>query len=121
VAAYGGGVYYLSSLSRLTVPGRIPDYILHAAEYAGLTLLILRALNGGFARRIPGPLHLAGIGLAVLYAISDELHQLHVLRRTASLKDVLSDTLGAFLAVGLAELIQRAGRRRLARRSAGEA
>ncbi|TFH60927.1 MAG: hypothetical protein E4G90_09795, partial [Gemmatimonadales bacterium] len=71
VAAYGGAVYYLSSLSRVTVAGQIPDYLLHPAEYAGLTILIIRALNGGWNRRIPGTLHLWGVGLAVLYAVSD--------------------------------------------------
>ncbi len=115
MAVYGGAVYYISSLSRVTVAGLIPDYILHPAEYAGLTLLIIRALNGGLRRRIPGSVHLWGVGLAVLYAISDEVHQLHVPRRTASLKDVLSDTLGAVLAIGLAVAIQRvAGLRRRA-------
>jgi glutaredoxin len=52
------------------------------------------------------------VGLAVLFAVSDEIHQLHVPRRTASLKDVLSDALGAALAVGLAEFLQRSFRRR---------
>lgn len=112
MAAYGGAVYYLSSLSRVALAGRIPDYLLHPAEYAGLTILIIRALNGGLIRRIPGTLHLWGVSLAVLYAVSDELHQFHVPRRTASLKDILSDTLGAVLAVGLAEAIQRVASRR---------
>lgn len=105
--AYGGGVYYFSSLSRVRVSGLIPDYVSHPLEYAGLTLLILRALNGGLRRPIPGPVHFWGVGMAVAYAISDEIHQLQVPRRTASLKDVLSDALGALLAVGIAELIQR--------------
>ncbi len=119
MAAYGGAVYYLSSLSRITAAGRIPDYVLHAAEYAGLTILIIRALNGGWVRRIPSALSLWGVGLAVLYAVFDELHQLHVPRRTASLKDVFSDALGAVFAVGLAEAIQRVASRR--RRAAPEA
>jgi hypothetical protein len=101
-------VYYLSSLSYVAVAGRLPDYLTHPVEYAGLTLLILRALNGGLVRTIPWRLHFWGVAIAVLYAISDEIHQLHVPRRTASLKDVLSDTLGAVLAVGIAEAVQRA-------------
>jgi VanZ family protein len=115
VAAYGGAVFYLSSLSRTPVPARIPDTLLHAVEYAGLTLLILRALNGGLLRRIPARVHLLGVGLAVLYGISDEMHQLFVARRTASLKDVLSDMMGAVLAAGAAEVLQRfVSRRRTA-------
>ena len=112
VAAYGGAVFYLSSLSQTPVPARIPDTVLHAVEYAGLTLLILRALNGGLLRRFPARVHLLGMGLAVLYGVSDEAHQLFVARRTASLKDVLSDMLGAVLAVGAAEVLQRVVSRR---------
>jgi hypothetical protein len=97
------------------VAGLIPDYLSHPLEYAGLTLLILRALNGGLRRPIPVGVHFLGLGIAVVYAVSDELHQLLVRRRTASLKDVLSDALGAVLAVGIAELIQR----KAARRSTG--
>jgi glutaredoxin len=105
-------VYYLSSLSQVAVAGRLPDYLTHPVEYAGLTLLILRAMNEGLSRRIPWRVHFVGVGIAVLYAISDEIHQLHVPRRSASLKDVLSDTLGAVLAVGIAEAVQRTHFRR---------
>lgn len=107
VLVYGGVVFYLSSLPQATVASTVPDYLIHAAEYLGLTILILRALNEGLVRPIPGTLHLAAVGLAVLYAVSDEIHQLSVPQRTASLKDVLSDTMGAVLAIGAAEIIQR--------------
>jgi len=112
VILYGGLVYYFSSLPQVAVAGKFPDYFLHPIEYAGFTLLILRALNGGFRAPFPGRTQLGAIVLAFLYAISDELHQLHVPNRTASLKDVLSDTLGALLAVGAAEILQRATSRR---------
>ena len=107
VVAYGAGVYYLSSQSVPPVAGRLPDYIAHPLEYLGLTLLVVRALNGGFLAPISQLTQFTAIALTVIYAISDEIHQLHVPRRTASLKDVLSDTLGAVLAVGVAEAIQR--------------
>ena len=112
VVAYGGAVYYVSSLSRVGMAGAVPDYLSHPLEYAGFTVLIIRALNGGLLRPIPGTLHCRAVALALLYAISDEIHQLHVPRRNASLKDVLSDTLGAVLAVGLVEVIQRTRARR---------
>ena len=107
MVAYGAGVYYLSSQSVPPVAGRLPDYIAHPLEYLGLTLLVVRALNGGFLAPISQLTQFTAIALTVIYAISDEIHQLHVPRRTASLKDVLSDTLGAVLAVGVAEAIQR--------------
>jgi VanZ family protein/glutaredoxin len=107
VVAYGAGVYYLSSLSVQPVATRLPDYVAHPLEYLGLTFLVVRALNGGFLSPISSLTQFTAITLTVIYAISDEIHQLHVPRRTASLKDVLSDTLGAVLAVGVAEVFQR--------------
>jgi len=107
VVVYAGLVYYLSSLSQVPGAGRLPDYLSHPAEYLFFTLLLLRALHGGRKQPVATSTNLAAIGLSVLYAISDEFHQLHVPRRTASVKDVLSDTLGAVLAVGLAEIGRR--------------
>jgi len=113
VVAYGGLVFYLSSLSVPPVAGRLPDYIVHPLEYLGLTFLVVRAINGGLVAPISAATHLSAIAFTVAYAVSDEIHQLHVPRRTASLKDVLSDTLGAVLAVGAAEMFQRVYGRRL--------
>ena len=42
---------------------------------------------------------LIAIGLAIAYGIVDELHQSHVPGRVCSISDVLSDTVGAVLAV----------------------
>src|SRR5713101_42060 len=107
VVAYGALVFYLSSLSHVRMAKAIPDYLEHAIEYLGLTVLTIRALNEGLVLPIRGVLHFSALGLGMLYALSDEIHQIWVPRRTASLKDFLSDTLGGVLAVGLAELIQR--------------
>ena len=107
VIAYGALVFYLSSLSGATDLSLGPDYLSHTTEYVGLTLLIIRALNEDLLRPIPRSVHLSALGLSVLYAISDEIHQIWIPKRTASLKDVLSDTLGGVLAIGLAEVIQR--------------
>jgi len=107
VVAYGALVFYLSSLSGVADLSLGPDYLSHTAEYVGLTLLIIRALNEDLLRPIPPGVHLSALGLSVLYAISDEIHQIWIPRRTASLKDVLSDALGGVLAIGLAEVIQR--------------
>ena len=113
VLAYGTLVFYLSSLPVVPVAGRLPDYLTHPAEYLVLTLLVVRALHGGGVTPIRRGTCLGAIALTVAYAISDEIHQLHVPRRTASLKDVLSDTLGAVLALGVAEVFQRIRSRRL--------
>lgn len=112
VMAYAGVVYYLSSQSTTPVPGGIPDWILHPIEYLGFCVLLIRALNGGLRRSVPARRYLLAVLLAVGYAITDEIHQQHVPRRDASVKDVLSDTLGSVLAVGVAESAHRVVRRR---------
>jgi VanZ family protein/glutaredoxin len=104
VVAYGVLVFYLSSLPQAAAGALVPDYIGHAVEYLGLTLLITRALNQGLSRPLTPAVRFAAVGLAVLYAVSD---QLSVPRRTASVKDVLADAFGAVLAVGIAEAVIR--------------
>ena len=76
VVAYGALVFYLSSLSGVADLSLGPDYLSHTAEYVGLTLLIIRALNEDLVRPIPRGVHLSALGLSVLYAISDEIHQI---------------------------------------------
>ena len=120
MAAYGGMVFYLSSLPQPGMAGRLPDYFSHPIEYLGLTVLLIRALNGGFHRPVGGGIYLAAVSLAVAYAVSDEIHQSMVPHRRASVKDVLSDTLGAVAAMGVAELIQRSRRRPVERRRPAE-
>jgi VanZ family protein len=41
----------------------------------------------------------------ILYAISDEVHQLFVLGRGAQVVDVLIDSLGAFVGIGMYRVI----------------
>ncbi|MBI5775540.1 MAG: VanZ family protein [Verrucomicrobia bacterium] len=74
----------------------------HVTEYAVLALLLWRA------RRKPVPKDLRpwnwreaawAVGLAALYAVSDELHQWLVVTRTASAWDVALDTSGALLGI----------------------
>jgi VanZ family protein len=72
----------------------------HAGEYAFLGLLLQRAT------RQPA----LAVGLGVLYAISDEVHQHFVEGRVASLLDVGIDAVG--IAIGVA--IWQQARRRLA-------
>jgi VanZ family protein len=69
----------------------------HAGEYAVLAILLRRALSAP-----------AAFGLAVAYAISDEVHQSFVRGREGHPRDVAIDALGA--AIGL--LAWRVWRRR---------
>jgi len=74
----------------------------HLTEYAILAMLLWRALQKP-VRNDPRPWSwkTAGITLLIvmLYAASDEIHQLFVPTRTAHVTDVMIDTLGG--AIGL--------------------
>lgn len=76
------------------------DYVLrktcHVTEYAILTLLALRAVHFGRSALTYRHIGTAG-GIAVLYAMSDELHQLFVSGRTGKPQDVLIDSIGVCL------------------------
>jgi VanZ family protein len=71
----------------------------HATEYAVLALLLLRALDPQRIGRGRPFLAAAAALLAVLYALSDELHQALVPGRHPAATDVLIDAAGAALAV----------------------
>lgn len=77
------------------------DFILrklaHITEYFILTLLLARALAG---EKISKSRALIFAGLAaLLYAVSDEIHQLFVFGREGSVKDVVIDGVGIIIAL----------------------
>ena len=100
-------------------PGRYIDFAAskaaHLAEYFILARLYRRGLAGvtaaaarpgvtaaaGGAPRRSTSLHTWAWALAVLYASTDEFHQLFVPGRTATLRDVLIDAAGAALGLWL--------------------
>ena len=69
------------------------DKALHATEYAGLALLLCRAIRGegvGWGLSI-----VLAVMVASAYAASDEWHQLYVPGRDSDILDWTADTLGA--------------------------
>lgn len=96
VLAYMALIFVLSSRS---VPPRldrlVPDKIVHAGMYAGLSALLVRALAGGWRRPVSRALALAAAGLATLYGVSDEIHQAFVPSRHADWLDLVADAAGA--------------------------
>lgn len=92
VLLYGALIFYVSSLSGESSafgPGSSSwTSLVHALEFAGLSWLLGRALHG---RR--GAWAWAGLG-SLLYAATDEFHQLLVPGRTASVLDWAMDGLG---------------------------
>ncbi|HLS91295.1 MAG TPA: VanZ family protein [Limnochordia bacterium] len=100
---YMGLLYYLSS-----IPGgeieeigiRIPDYLLHAAAYAVLALLLHAALRRAWQAPPRTAWWIAWM-VAVVYGVTDEYHQSFVPGRDPSLKDLVADALGAAMALSL--------------------
>lgn len=91
-------IFYLSHRPDLAdVPTPIPDWGLHLLEYGFFTVTLVFATTRGFdgARRTRGRL-LAAVLIAVLYGVTDELHQ-GLVGRDPALHDLLADAAGALL------------------------
>jgi VanZ family protein len=99
VIAYMAVIFNLSAQSSPPAPGGIPDWLLHGVEYFGLTVLVVRAVSGGLRAAVTRRGAQATMVIVAAYAISDEVHQLFVPYRTADVRDVLADLVGASLAL----------------------
>ena len=100
VVVYMAAIFYVSSLQHPPVPANIPDVRLHAVAYFGLMVVVTRAVAHGTWAGVT----LLRLGIAwlitVMYGASDEWHQAYVPLRTAELRDVIADAIGA-LAAGI--------------------
>lgn len=94
VLAYLILIFVLSSLP-LHAPGR-SDKIFHVLEFLVLGFLTTRGILLTFDLSRPLGI-LAGGGLAALFGILDEIHQLYVPSRQASIGDALADSMGGWL------------------------
>lgn len=92
-------IFYISSRSFYGAPSGGYGYqtiLYHFYAFFFLTCFLLIALiNGRYENR---GLIIMGILIAILYAVSDEFHQLFVANRRASFGDVLIDVLGILVA-----------------------
>lgn len=100
VFLWAGLIFYLSAQPSLKSGYPWPyDFILrkgaHIIEFAVLFLFLLRAF--GSHNISPKKALLWAFVLAILYAISDEFHQLFVSGRVGAPSDVVIDSLGIFL------------------------
>lgn len=99
-------IFSLSSRSSLPLllPG-LPDWIVrklgHVVEYAILAVLLWRALRLVGCPKRPAA---AAFSIAVLYAVSDELHQTFVPGRHGTPLDVMIDAGGAIVGLTAAQL-----------------
>lgn len=79
------------------------DFILrklaHMFEYATLTFLLIKSLEGsGLSKK---KIVLIAFLISVFYAITDEYHQTFIVGRQGAARDVLIDSFGALLTVWL--------------------
>jgi len=100
---YMGLIFYLSSLSSIPQPGplsKIPevDKLEHASEYLGLGLLLVLSFQHTPSRMVRYNSWPLALLVAVLYAFSDEAHQMFVTGRSSDLLDILADTAGVAVA-----------------------
>lgn len=79
----------------------------HLTEYAILALLAARAFYTSSHQLLRRRWFLFALALVVLYALSDEFHQLFVPSRTGSIYDSLIDIVGGAIALLLFLLWQR--------------
>jgi hypothetical protein len=97
-----GVIFVASSIPDLgELPGGAPDWLGHGVGYAILGVLALRAFAGGRWSGVTARAVGAAALLAVLYGVSDELHQALVPGRSASVRDIAADAAGAGLAVSV--------------------
>ncbi len=106
--AWAGLIFAFSAQPNLRfVPDEFLDFLVRKAGHMGvfgiLALLLWRAVAGTTTRRRPWAWALA---LAVVYAITDELHQGGVIGRHAAAVDVGIDAAGALIAVVAVGLIR---------------
>jgi VanZ family protein len=96
VVLYMAAIFYMSALSNPPVPAGA-DKSLHGLAYLGLAILVLRALVGGLPKRIGIRVAVSAFLITVLYAATDEVHQMFVPGRMADVLDLFADAGGAFV------------------------
>ncbi len=108
--AYLALLHFAAGRSELpSIVAHVWDKLLHAAAYAVLAVLSVRAFQGGFRAPRRGAALAAG-AFATAYGGLDEYYQMFVPGRSADPLDLLADAVGAFGAVGALFLLRRAFR-----------
>jgi hypothetical protein len=95
VAAYMAAIFYFSSLTSPPRPLGVEYTAAHALGYLGLAIVVVRARAGGLPARVGWSMAAATLAICVGYALTDEIHQMFVPGRHASVADLLADAAGA--------------------------
>lgn len=101
-------IFFLSSRSTLPALPRIryADKICHCIEYAILGYLLTRAFIHEEGSLLSRKALLLAIMIAIIFGLSDEIHQLFVPLRQADIFDLLADSLGASIGAWGAFMMQ---------------
>jgi len=89
-------IFYISSITFPAGDGSSGPYaiIYHFTAFSYLTLFLLISLTKGKPNK---PLIIMGIIFAIIYGISDEIHQYFVPNRFPSLIDILTNSIGILI------------------------
>jgi VanZ family protein len=100
VIIYAILIFYVSATPGEDIPSLFPnqDFLAHTLEYFIFALLINRALKQYFPLLPFNKRFLYVSVIAIVYAASDEFHQMFVPNRYCSALDLLCDSLGVLIA-----------------------
>lgn len=107
--AYMALIWIMSSIETPISVADVPfqDKGVHAAEYAGLSALLLHALLGTFTAIQPLTLAFGAMSGATIWGLIDEIHQAYVPGRVSDIRDLMADAIGAALGVTLYYAVTR--------------
>ena len=91
------GIFYVSSLHEAPLPEGMSDTSAHWLGYAGFAIVVVRAVAGGLRRRIGTRIATVALAIATGYAATDEFHQMFVPGRSAEVRDLGADAIGAVI------------------------
>lgn len=113
MAAYGGLLFYLSSLHQVALPRfTFSDKVAHLGFYAGFGLVFTWACDASARGWSALKTFLVAGSFALLYGLTDEFHQHFVLGRIPDLVDLAFDAFGGCLGGGLYLALQSIRRSR---------
>ena len=104
VLLYASLIFVVSSIPGSSLPQEIAlsDSWLHILEYLPLGFLVFRAIKNTKMSFSVRKAFIFSLTFVVLYAASDEFHQLFVPGRYASFLDLLCDGIGALIGIRIA-------------------